>query len=317
MGKKRADQLDPLGRIFELLEEAPPGLHDVDPPTAELPSGLPAPLIELYAYCNGARIFLDTIEVLPPESVGTESESGRRQFALIDSEPISIDSKGRIWRTDDSIEDELCDGTRLDRWLAGQLDALDLVFDRDGEYADDVFDEDGDVLSVVREKQLRAQLKRDAAAPGPRWRLAHVLIEQGAKVDARNELEQVVADDPVFSWAWLDLARVSDELGETTGAIDEARMAAEAAEGVQHPQAGYFWSHVARFAARAGDDMVRAEAATKASLLAPELKRAQIDGAHERIMAGDAESARGLIDILRAVWPRDLEVLELSRKVNA
>ena len=47
-------------------------------------------------------------------------------------------------------------------------------------------------------------------------------------------------------------------------------MAAEAAEGVQHPQAGYFWSHVARLAARTGNEMVRAEAATKASLLAPD-----------------------------------------------
>ena len=71
-------------------------------------------------------------------------------------------------------------------------------------------------------------------------------------------------------------------------------MAAEAAEGVQHPQAGYFWSQVARLAERAGDDMVRAEAATKASLLAPDLKRAQIEGARERIEAGDKASAKGL-----------------------
>src|SRR6185295_14957139 len=136
---------------------------------------------------------------------------------------------------------------------------------------------------TISEQQLRAQLRRDAAAPGPRWRLAHVLLEQGAVEDARNELEQVVADDPVFSWAWLDLARVSERLGEVSGAIDEARMAAEAAEGVQHPQAGYFWSHVARLATRTGNELVRAEAATKASLLAPDLKRAQIAGVRERI----------------------------------
>jgi hypothetical protein len=314
MGKKRADQVDPLGRIFERLDEAPPGLHDVDPATDELPTALPDALIELYTYCNGARIFVDTLEILPPEEL--EAESGRVRFATLDGEPIAIDTKGKLWRSDESVEDEICDGTRIDRWLAGQLDALDLVFDRDGEYADDVFDEDGELQLIVREKQLRAQLKRDAAAPGPRWRLAHVLIEQDAIADARNELEQVVADDPVFSWAWLDLARVSEQLGEANGAIDEARMAAEASEGVQHPQAGYFWSQVARFASRAGNDMVRAEAATKASLLAPNLKRAQIDGAYERINAGDRESAKGLVDILRAVWPRDLEVLELARKVE-
>lgn len=312
MGKKR-DEVDPLARVFSLIEDAPPGLHDVDPPTDELPAGLPAPLIEMYAHCDGARIFGESIEIVA--SADVEEENNRWRFAISDGDPIFLDRKGKIWRNDESIEDDVCEGTRIDRWLAGMLDALDLVFDRDGEYAEDVFDEDGEMLPIIREKQLRAQLKRDAAAPAPRWRLAQVLLEQGAIKEARNELEQVVADDPAFSWAWLDLARVSERLGESTGAIDEARMAAEAAEGVQHPQAGYFWSHVARLALRMNNDMVRAEAATKASLLAPELKRAQIEGARQCIEAGDTESAKGLVELLRAVWPRDLEVLELARRV--
>jgi Tfp pilus assembly protein PilF len=314
MARKRDDG-EPLDRIFAKLDDAPPGLHDVDPPTGELPPGLPAPLIELYARCDGARIFVESLEIVASQAV--TFDNGRWQFAAVEGDAIAIDHKGKIWRNEESIEDDVCDGTRIDRWLAGQLDAFDLVFDRDGEYADDVFDEDGDILPAIREQQLRAQLKRDAAAPAPRWRLAHVLIEQGAIEDARNELEQVVADDPVFAWAWLDLARVSERLGESGGAIDEARMAAEAAEGVQHPQAGYFWSQVARLASRAGDEMVRAEAATKASLLAPDLKRAQIEGARERIDAGDTSSAKGLVDLLRAVWPRDLEVLELARRVES
>jgi hypothetical protein len=314
MGKKRADELDPLDRIFAVLDDAAPGLHDVDPPTNELVSGLPDPLIELYARCDGARIFVDTLEIVACSEVS--EDNGRWVFATLEGESIAMDRKGKIWRRDESVDDDVCDGTRLDRWLAGQLDAIDLVFDRDGEFAEDVFDEDGEILPIIREKQLRVQLKRDAAAPAPRWRLAHVLLQQDAVEDARNELEQVVADDPVFSWAWLDLARVSERIGEVSGAIDEARMAAEAAEGVQHPQAGYFWSHVALLASRKGDELVRAQAATKASLLAPELKKAQLAGVRERIEAEDPSSAKGLIDLLRAVWPRDLEVLELARKVQ-
>jgi Tfp pilus assembly protein PilF len=312
---RRKGEADPLDRVFEILDTATPGVHDVDPPTGDLPVGLPAPLIELYARCDGARIFSDTLELLPSGDV--TFDGARWRFAVIDGEPASVDLKGKVWRTDSSIEDDVCDGTRVDRWLAGHLDALALIFDHEGEYNDDVFDEDGEILPVVREKQLRAQLKRDAGAPGPRWKLALVLLEQGAAEDARNELEQVVADDPVFAWAWLDLARVSERLGEIGGALDEARMAADAAEGVQHPQAGYFWSQVARLAARNGDDMQRAEAATKASLLAPDLKKAQIEGARERLDAGDTASAKGLVEILRAVWPRDLEVLELARRLDA
>ncbi|HEY1557168.1 MAG TPA: hypothetical protein VGF94_20170 [Kofleriaceae bacterium] len=327
---KRRDDEEPLDRVFRALADAPPGLHDVADPEDDLPPGLPEPLIELYARTGGARLFIDTLELVPareaafdrsallgigPDLYGKPGGGMRWRFATVDGDAVSVDPRSRVWRGDASIEDDVCEGTRLDRWLAGQVDALALLFDRDGEYADDVFDEDGEILPVVRERQLRAQLKRDPAAPGPRWRLAHVLLEQGAAENTRNELEQVVADDPAFFWAWLDLARVSERLGEVGGAIDEARMAAEAAEGVQHAQAGYFWSQVARIAVRAGDDMVRAEAATKASLLAPGLKRDQLEGARERLDAGDRASAKGLVDLLRAVWPRDLEVLELAKRL--
>ncbi len=315
MAKRRSDEVDPLDRVFAAIDDAPPGLHDIDLAAEELPPGLPPALIELYARCDGARLYVDSIEILPSHEV--QFDHGKWRFAISDGDSIAIDHRSRVTRSDDSIEDDVVDGTRLDRWLAGQLDALALLYDNDGEFADDVFDEDGEIESRVREGQLRAQLRRDAAAPGPRWRLAHVLLAQGATEDARNELEQVVADDPVFAWAWLDLARVSEQLGEIGGAIDEARMAAEAAEGAQHPQAGYFWSQVARFASRAGDDLVRAEAATKASLLAPSLKRAQIEGARERITAGDKASAKGLLELLRAVWPRDLEVLELAKMIES
>jgi hypothetical protein len=74
---------------------------------------------------------------------------------------------------------------------------------------------------------------------------------------------------------------------------------AATAEAMQHPQAGYFWAQLARLASRAGDDVLRAQAATKTSLLAPGLKRAQLDGALASIEAGDAASAKGLLDLLR------------------
>ena len=305
---------DGLDRIFAQLDAAEPGLHDIEPPTGELPSGVPAALLELYARTGGARLYVDAIELQPPGDLARDG--ARWPFAAVDGDAISVDERGRIWRSDPSIEDEVCEGTRLDRWLAGQLDALALIYDADGEFADDVFDEDGEILAEVRDRQLRAQLARDAAAPAPRWRLAQLLQAAGDDAHARDELEQVVADDPVFAWAWLDLARVSERLGEVRGAIDEARMAAEAAESAQHPQAGYFWSQLARLAVRGSDELVRAEAATKASLLAPALKRSQLDGALERLAAGDTASARGLVDLLRAVWPRDLEVLDLAKRLG-
>ncbi len=301
--------------MFALIDEAPAGLHDVDPPAERLPPGLPEGLIELYARCDGARLFLDTIELVPSTEVAMTAPAKWR-FGSVDGDAISIDHRGRIWRFDGSLEDDVLDGTRLDRWLAGTVEATGLLYDRDGEFAEDAFGEDGEVAPRVRERQLRAQLRRDPAAPAPRWRLAQALLEQGAVEDARGELEQVVADDPAFAWAWLDLARISERIGELGGAVDEARMGAQTAEGTQHPQAGYFWAQLARLASRSGDELLRAEAATRTSLLSPDLKRAQLDGVRESIEAGDRASAKGLLELLRAVWPRDLEVLELARQLE-
>ncbi|MBS1121703.1 MAG: Tetratricopeptide 4 [Deltaproteobacteria bacterium] len=317
MAKKRRGAPDGEGleRLFGLLDEAPPGLHDIEPAASALPSGLPPELIELYSHCDGLRLFIDATEVVRATEV-TMATPGRWRFAETDGDAISIDQRGRIWRLDPSLDDDICEGTRLDRWLGGVLDATAMLYDGDGEFADAVFDEDGEVLPEVRERQLRCQLKRDPAAPGPRWRLAQALLEQGAQDDARNELEQVVADDPAFAWAWLDLARISEKAGELANAVDETRMAAETAEAAQHSQAGYFWAQLARLGARTGDEILRAQAATKTSLVAPELKEAQLAGVRESLEAGDAASAKGLLELLRAVWPRDLQVLELANRLE-
>ena len=298
--------------MFELLEAAPAGLHDVAPPAAQLPGGLPEALIDFYARCDGARLFLDSVELAPSADVA--ARGAHWVFGSLDGEDLLIDVRGRIWRSDESLDDLVCEGTRLDRWFAGVVDALAVLYDDEGEFADGSFDEAGELLPAVGERQLRAMLKRDPGAPGPRWRLGHALLAQDGTVEGRAELEEVVANEPGFAWAWLDLAKISERLGELSGAVDEARAAAEAAAG--HPQAGYFHAQLARLAGLAGDEATRAAAARRAGELAPELKAAQLEGARESLAAGDLVSARGLIDLLRAVWPRDLEVLELAGRVE-
>jgi Tfp pilus assembly protein PilF len=319
MAKKRRgggeDEHDALSRVFALLEEAPPGLHDVEPPAAKLPTGLPPALIELYAHCDGVRLFIDAVEIVSSDEV-TSPAPGHWKFAEIDGAAIVIDERGKIWRDDESLDDAVCDGTRLDRWLAGIFDATANFYDPDGEFAEDAYDEEGEVNPKVLQRALKAQLKRDPSAPGPRWRLALTYLGEEALDNARDELEQTVAADPSFAWAWLDLARISERMGELGNAVDEARMAAETAEGAKHPQAGYLFAQLARLAARHGDQATRAQAASKAAALDPQLKQAQLEGARESLASDDRASALGLLEILRAVWPRDLEVLELARKVD-
>jgi Tfp pilus assembly protein PilF len=301
-----------LDRVLALLDEAPAGLHDLADPAARLPSGLPEPLIDLYARCDGARLFIDSVELVASADVVMRGDHW--VFGTLEGEDLLLDVRGRVWRSDESLDDLVCEGTRLDRWLAGIVDAIAVLYDEDGEFADGSFDEEGELVPAVGERQLRAQLKRDPGAPGPRWRLAHALLAQGATAEARAELEDAAGHERSFAWAWLDLAKISEQLGELPGAVEEARTAAAAA--ADHPQAGYFHAQLARLASRAGDEATRATAARRAAELAPELKAAQLEGARASLAEGDAASARGLLDLLRAVWPRDLEVLELAGRVE-
>jgi hypothetical protein len=316
-GKRRREDRDEgpsgLDRVLEQLDAAPAGLHDIAPAVLDLPGGLPASLIELYARCDGARLFLDSLEIAPSAEVTASGD--RWAFGTLEGDELLIDARGRIWRHDESLDDEVCEGTNLERWLAGNVDALALLYDDDGEFADGVFDEDGELVPAVGERQLRAMLKRDPGAPAPRWRLAHALLAQDHIAQGRQALEEVVAREPGFAWAWLDLAKVSERLGELSGAQDEARAAVEAAAG--HPQEGYFHAELARLASRAGDEPARAAAARRAAELAPDLKAAQLAGARASLESGDTPSARGLVELLRAVWPRDVEVLALALQVDA
>ena len=314
MAKPR-DELAGLDRVFARLGEATPGLHDVTPLSVVLPDGLTEPLIELYGHCDGARLFHDSVEIVASAAVAAD-DVGRWRFAALEGEPVSVDARGRIWRADPSLDDDVCEGSRLDRWLAGVVDAVAMLYDADGEFDDGLFDDDGELLPAVAERQLRAQLKRDPRAVGARWRLAHALLAQGDVDGGRRELEDVVKQAPEFAWGWLDLARLSERGGELGGAIEEAREAATVATTARHAQAGYFWAQVARIAAVAEDEAARAEAATKAAKAAPEMKAEQMAGVRASMEAGDVESARGLMALLRAVWPRDVEVLAVGRDVE-
>ena len=235
-------------------------MHDVEPPSPQLPSGLPAPLIELYARCDGARLYLDTVELVRSADV-VRDDAGRWKFATIDGDAVALDARGRVWRADSSLEDDVLEGTRLERWLAGVFDAIGLLYDGDGEFADDVFDEDGEIEDAVVERQLRAQLRRDATAPGPRWRLAQLLLATGEVAKARAQLEQVVADSPELPWAWLDLARISERTGEPAG---RARRSADRRDRRRGSRARrlLLGAGARTSRARAGDEPARIGAAT-------------------------------------------------------
>jgi tetratricopeptide (TPR) repeat protein len=304
-----------VDRILAALERWPEGMHDLGEPTVDVPQRWPVPIIDVYLTMNGARLFGDAIVLHPAAQLAPADDDGLVQFGTLDDESVWFDAKGRVWREDPDTGDRIIDGTALDRWLFGAIDATALLFDVDGEFAEDAFTEDGELTAEVAIARARAQVKRDGKASGPRWRLARLLAAEGELHAAREELETVVTNDPALAWAWLDLARISEKLGELPGAIDEARQAADA--NPSHEQRPYFLAEAARYASLANDEPQRAELSRAALALDAGLVKAQLSGANDRLAESELDAAAHLASLAKALAPRDLEVIDLVRRVDA
>jgi hypothetical protein len=300
-----------MERLARELARWPEGVHELGAPATWLPPEWPASLAEVYRQFDGGRIFHEAIELRPAAEVVREGD--RWAIGTAWGDGLAADDAGRIWRAETDADEPILDGTSLGRWLAGAIDAEALLFDKDGEFAEDAFDEEGELAPGLEVARLRARIKRDPKAAGPRWALARLLTGDGKHEEARDLLEAVVADAPDLPWAWLDLARISERLGELDGALDEAVAAAEAAKGGDHE--AFFWSHAARLAAAKGDDARRADLAARARAADPQVVASYLAGAEENLASDDTASAQMLVDLAKAVAPRDLAVLDLAKKL--
>src|SRR5690606_37437306 len=201
----------------------------------------------------------------------------------IGGDDLFVDAEGRVWRLESDTGECLEEGSRLDRWLLGVVEAEAMLYDRDGEFVEEAFDEEGELLDAVSERMLRRVLKRDRDAPAPAWRLAQTLLRQDKLAQAREQLERLVARRPGFGWAWFDLSRISERLGDLASAFDEMQAAAEADPGYEH--AAHFWAQAARLAAAMNDEARRSACASKALALDPDLVAVQRQGAEASLEA--------------------------------
>ncbi|HTJ43265.1 MAG TPA: hypothetical protein VL463_14265 [Kofleriaceae bacterium] len=307
----------PIDRLVTALEHAPNGLHDLAEPTGDVPLAWPASMSDVYLAFDGATLFHEELTIYPAADVAT-GDDGLYVVGTVGESEVKVDGRGRVIAVDTETGENIVEGTTLARWLRGWIDALLLTIDKDGEYKDDVFDAQGEVVREVAIAQARAQVKRDTRAPGPRWRLARLYAASSDPAQlalARKELETVVEIEPSLPWAWLDLARISEQLGELEGAYDEAVAAAEAAP--DHDQVAYFWAHAARIALRRGAEADRATAAARATAADPRLVEAQLAGAEQNLTDKDFSSARALVALARAVQPKNLNAIDLSRRIEA
>lgn len=327
MGKKRRagrdHGSDAAGRrLTALLRRHPAGVHNLRAPAIALDTALPPSLLELYREFDGAELCHEAIVIRPssqvaplPATMPGLGDALCYRAGEVGGDDFAVDIRDRVFRLESDTDEWLPEGSDFARWLQGAIEAEILLYDGDGEFLDNAFEESGEPTAVTRERMCRRILDRDRAASAPRWRLARSLAQSGRLNEARDHLEQVVTQSPDFPWAWFDLARISESVGEGATAIEELTRAAVCRPDYEH--AGFLFAHAARVAAALGDEHERARLAGEALARDPGIERAQRDGAVSTLERGEPEAALELAQLAAALAPRDLTVLDVLRRARA
>jgi tetratricopeptide (TPR) repeat protein len=309
-GRASDDAADGLRRALDRYAD---GVHEVGAPSAALDADMPAGLVAVYRAMDGVDLFQG--DLVLRRRAEWRRDGQRVEVGALGEDGLWIDlASGSVWRLEADTAEWLEEGSTLERWLWGWLEAQSLLYDREGEFVDGVLGPDGDLLRETAIERERRILRRDPKAVGPRWRLARELIRAGETGEARDQLEEVVAARPGFGWAWFDLARLSEKLGEIDNAREEALAAAEADPAYEH--AAFFLAAAARLAALAGDDAARAQLAARALAADPDLARRQLDGARDNLAAEDRSAAREMVAVALALEPTNLAALDLARQLS-
>ena len=202
--------MDTADRIRDVLGRFAAGVHRLGEPAHLLVADIPDGAAEVYRTFDGAELFHETLVLYPSRDV--REEDGLLHVGEVAGDELYVAADtGAVWRLESDTGELVEDGTSLDRWLAGFVDAETVIHQRDGEFVDGVFTEEGELTAEASVRRERAAVKRDRRAPGPRWRLARELARLGRLEEARDELEEVVALRPQFGWAWFDLWLVDVE----------------------------------------------------------------------------------------------------------
>ena len=286
-------------------------IHRLNPPIPVVDADVPVAVAEMLRRFDGGALFHDTILLCQASELRRVEDC--YLVGTLDSDDIRISCSGVVFlgALDDGCD--VVEGAAFDRWLLGVVEAQMALYDRDGEFKGDLFDEHGEMLPEASAAYERYILKRDKKAVGPRWRLASALARMGNDPAARDHLERALEEQPEFAWGWFDLARASERLGDHETAVEDYAAAADAQP--KGPFAGVFLAHAARLAVRLGDEARRAAWAKRACEGRPDLVAGQFRGAQEQASSGALADAKELVDVVLALSPNHLGAAALSREL--
>jgi tetratricopeptide (TPR) repeat protein len=303
----------------------PAGLVRFGPPAAPaalaqaeaaLGRSLPHAYAEFLRSFNGADLFNDALVVCgvgataardliaanssPHTERGHEEEIVVAESASGDIYALELDApethdEPRVFRLRPDADERWLVGSSFPRWLDATIAHEALLYDADGEFLPDAFEEDGEELTpTFALRQAERALRKDPDSAVYHHEKGLALRRLGNLEGARASFGQAAALDPTNPWPWFDLGRCDHHLGRYPEAAAALECAAEAAQG---PESARFSAWAARAFYLAGErataERLRNVALSRQPNLIEALKAAA-QAAHE---VGDDEVAKDADDL--------------------
>jgi tetratricopeptide (TPR) repeat protein len=272
------------------------GVNDLGDAEPSPPEALPAELRELYRSWNGARLFADTIVIVPAAQV-TAAPSGWRIGEWPEG-TLELDSDGRVRSRDDDGA-AIVVGSSLERFLAAVMAREGVLVDREGEFKD-VFDEDG-ITPRARARQTEVALKLDGLAAAWHLEAAERAFAEGDDAAVEAALARAVAIDEGAGEAWALLGALQRRAQRLDAA--EASFARAAAAAPTAATRAERAAEAARAASEAGREEARAGHAATARAADAEAVARWIAEGRALLDGGDAEGALNRATLAAAVDP--------------
>ncbi|MEZ4381637.1 MAG: hypothetical protein R3A79_09825 [Nannocystaceae bacterium] len=323
-----------LDRVEDRLRDAPDGLHRIGPPAAasELDaSGLPAAARLLWERWDGLDLACSEVVIFALAEQGAATEAALAEARIVAGDRV-IGERGRdllVYSADPFAEggDVVLveeDGARaphsstVERMVLALLGEIAVLYDDEGEFREELYGEDGELVPALERRLLRRHLDLDPDAPLARFRLAQSLRRVGQARAALAELGQLLRRAPDFAWAHHERGRAALALGERATAQRAFAKAAELAvgEGVGAPADPALEAYFLAWQASASEGDERSRLAAKALERVPELAAAQEASVRAALEAEDGARAREQLELGLAVVPKHLGLLSLRAAVE-
>jgi tetratricopeptide (TPR) repeat protein len=181
-------------------------------------------------------------------------------------------------------------GSSFTRWLDAVLAREQLLYDSEGEFRLEAFEEDGEELTApFALRQAERALKKDPGSAESHHDLGVARRRMGKLEGALEAFTRAAELDPHNPWPWFDRGRTELAL-EEEGAADSFRQAAALVPG---PEGARFLAWAARAARAAGNEQeaekYRAQALARDAELGASLRRAA-DAAEDPDAREEAEA---------------------------